>query len=70
MKMTSLFVMLAAVRWTWMALRVPLNVLGKQIYGMVRDQKYLVGKKLRSMVPRTTDEGSPIETTPTQGTTE
>lgn len=60
---------LAVVRWAWIALRVPLNVLGKQIYCMVRDQKYLVGKKLRSIVPRGSDDGTSVASQ-IQGTTE
>ena len=50
---------LAVVRWAWLALRVPLNIVANQIYCIVRDQKYLVGKKLRSIAHRNNDDGTP-----------
>lgn len=56
--MTSLFVILAFTRWSWFAIRLPLRVLRDHVYCMVRDQKYLIGKKLRSIPPKHADESS------------
>jgi hypothetical protein len=45
----SLYVFASFVKMGGLAAEIPLKVLGEYIYCMVRDKKYLIGKRLRSM---------------------